>query len=122
MSTKQIAEKRYVVKLSDEERERLNTLIRVGKHPADNGTVQRSGGSCRFGKGQVGIGGPVKSMPNPGTERAVIDCATDLEQQIGAFSRPCICWDLFMRRLTRKFAVPSVIDVPTRRPARYRLA
>jgi transposase len=34
VSTKQIAEKRYVVKLSDEERERLNTLIRVGKHPA----------------------------------------------------------------------------------------
>src|SRR4051812_35433186 len=27
-----------------------------------------------------------------------------------------ICWDLFMRRLTRKLAVPSVIDVPTRRP------
>jgi poly-gamma-glutamate capsule biosynthesis protein CapA/YwtB (metallophosphatase superfamily) len=31
---KQIAVKRYVVKLSDEERERLNTLIRMGKHPA----------------------------------------------------------------------------------------
>src|SRR3954463_2209663 len=27
-----------------------------------------------------------------------------------------ICWNLFMRRLTRKLAVPSVIDVPTRRP------
>jgi hypothetical protein len=33
-----------------------------------------------------------------------------------------ICWLLFMRRLTRKFAVPSVIDVPTRSPARNRLA
>ena len=32
----------------------------------------------------------------------------------------CICCDLFIRRLTRKFAVPSVIDVPTRRPARCR--
>ena len=30
MTTKQITEKRYVVKLSDEERERLNTLIRAG--------------------------------------------------------------------------------------------
>jgi IS6 family transposase len=29
-----------------------------------------------------------------------------------------ICWDLFMRWLTRKLAVPSVIDVPTRKPAR----
>ena len=33
-----------------------------------------------------------------------------------------ICCDLFMRRLTRKLAVPSVIDVPTRRPARWRSA
>ena len=31
---KQIAVKKYVVKLSDEERERLNTLIRNGKHRA----------------------------------------------------------------------------------------
>ena len=34
MTAKQIAVKKYVVKLSDEERERLNTLIRSGKHPA----------------------------------------------------------------------------------------
>src|SRR4051794_17391049 len=34
------------------------------------GTIQRSGGSCRFSKGQVGIGDPVKSMTEPGTERA----------------------------------------------------
>lgn len=41
MTTKQIAEKRYVVKLSDEERERLNTLIRAGKHPARQLTKAR---------------------------------------------------------------------------------
>src|SRR6201996_2902127 len=46
------------------------------------------GGSCRFGKGRVFIGDPVKSMPQPSAERAVIDCATDLEQQIGAPLRP----------------------------------
>ncbi|HXP45883.1 MAG TPA: helix-turn-helix domain-containing protein [Terriglobales bacterium] len=34
MTAKQIAVKKYVVKLSDEERERLNTLIHTGKHPA----------------------------------------------------------------------------------------
>ena len=34
MTAKQIAVKRYVVKLSEEERERLNTLIHAGKHPA----------------------------------------------------------------------------------------
>jgi hypothetical protein len=31
---KEIAVKKYVVKLSDEERERLDSLIRSGKHPA----------------------------------------------------------------------------------------
>ena len=34
MTAKQIAVKKYVVKLSDEERERLDTLIHTGKHPA----------------------------------------------------------------------------------------
>lgn len=34
MTAKQIAMKKYVVKLSDEERARLNTLIHTGKHPA----------------------------------------------------------------------------------------
>ena len=34
MSAKQIAVKKYIVKLSDEERERLSTLIHAGKHRA----------------------------------------------------------------------------------------
>ena len=34
MTAKRIAVKRYVVKLSEEERDRLNTLIHAGKHPA----------------------------------------------------------------------------------------
>src|SRR6202453_3793622 len=34
VTAKRIAVKRYVVKLSEEERDRLNTLIHVGKHPA----------------------------------------------------------------------------------------
>ena len=34
MITKRIAVKRYVMKLSEAERERLNTLIHAGKHPA----------------------------------------------------------------------------------------
>ena len=52
------------------------------------GTVQRSAGSSRFGNGQICACDPVKSVPKPGTDRAVVDCATDLEQQIGAPSRP----------------------------------
>jgi hypothetical protein len=34
VAAREIAVKRYVVKLSDEEREQLNTLIHAGKHPA----------------------------------------------------------------------------------------
>lgn len=34
MDRKEIAVKKYVVKLSDEEREQLNSTIRKGKHPA----------------------------------------------------------------------------------------
>jgi poly-gamma-glutamate capsule biosynthesis protein CapA/YwtB (metallophosphatase superfamily) len=41
VTAKRIAEKRYVVKLSDEEREQLNTLIRAGKHPARQLTKAR---------------------------------------------------------------------------------
>jgi poly-gamma-glutamate capsule biosynthesis protein CapA/YwtB (metallophosphatase superfamily) len=41
VTAKQITEKRYVVKLSDEERERLNMLIRAGKHPARQLTKAR---------------------------------------------------------------------------------
>lgn len=41
MTAKQIAVKRYVVKLSDDERERLNTLIHSGKHPARQLTKAR---------------------------------------------------------------------------------
>jgi hypothetical protein len=33
-----------------------------------DGTVQALGGSCRFGKGRICIGKPVKSMPELGTE------------------------------------------------------
>jgi len=36
--------------------------------------------------GQVFVGNPVKSMSEPGAERAIVDCAADLEQQISAIS------------------------------------
>ena len=41
MTAKQNAVKKYVVKLSDTERERLNTLIHMGKHPARQLTKAR---------------------------------------------------------------------------------
>jgi hypothetical protein len=41
VTAKRIAEKRYLVRLSDEEKEQLNTLIRAGKHPARQLTKAR---------------------------------------------------------------------------------
>ena len=41
MTAKQIAVKRYVVRLSGEEREQLNTMPRAGKHPAWRWTSAR---------------------------------------------------------------------------------
>ena len=41
MADKEIAVKKYVVKLSPEERERLETLLRGGKHPAQRLTKAR---------------------------------------------------------------------------------
>jgi transposase len=41
VTAKQNAVKKYVVRLSEEERERLNTLIRAGKHPARQLTKAR---------------------------------------------------------------------------------
>jgi hypothetical protein len=41
VTAKQIAVKKYVVKLSDGERARLDTLIRTGKHPAWQTTKAR---------------------------------------------------------------------------------
>jgi hypothetical protein len=46
------------------------------------------GGSRCFGNGQVCIPGPIKSAPESRPKRTVVDCTTDLEQQIGAISRP----------------------------------
>jgi hypothetical protein len=73
--------------------ERLAAMIAAGSvvksadgYSLAGGTIQTFGGSCRLGKGRVCIADPVKSMPDSGTERAVVDCATNLEQQISAIS------------------------------------
>jgi Transposase domain (DUF772) len=53
---------------------------RVNWRDARHGDRPDFGGSCGFSKGRVGIGDWVRSMPKPSTERAVVDCAADLEQ------------------------------------------
>jgi hypothetical protein len=61
----------------------------------------------------------LKPLAQPRADRCVVDRATNLEAV--PFRDQRVCYDLFMSRLTGKFAVPSVIDAPTRRSARYRL-
>jgi hypothetical protein len=54
VTAKQAAVKKYVVKLSDEERERLSTLIRTGKHRARQLTKARillKADACEAGEG-----------------------------------------------------------------------
>jgi hypothetical protein len=86
------------------------------------GDCPNIGGSCCFSKGWVGLGELVKSVPNSDTERAVIDRATNLEQQIGAISRPPHLLGFVHPPVDQEICCASVIDVPTRSPARYRLA
>jgi hypothetical protein len=66
------------------------------------------------------IGGWLEFLSEVGTERAIVDGATNLEQQIGNASRSRICCDSLIRRFTRKLAVPSVIADPTVNTARWR--
>ena len=81
------------------------------------------GGSCRVGEPRVLVGMRLKSVAQSRAERSIVDRAANLKQEIQTPLRDQrICCDLFIRRLTRKYAVPSVIEVPTRRPRRYRFA
>ena len=62
----------------------------------------------------------VEFLSESGVEFAVVDGAANLEQEIGAAPRPAhlLRFVQFIRRFTRKLAVPSVMAVPTRNPAR----
>ena len=74
-------------------------------------------------RAKVCIGTPFKSVTEPGTEGAVVDRATNLEQQISASPRPSHLLGLVHAPVDQEVrGVPSVIDVPTRSSARNRLA
>jgi hypothetical protein len=65
--------------------------------------VWGSGGNRRP---RVCIVGWMEFLSAAGTEGAIVDSATGLEQEIGPSSRPAHCCDLTMRRFTRNLAVP----------------
>src|SRR5271154_1998602 len=103
------------------------------------GLSRDRGGSSRLRQLWAWRGDWIEHTTEPGAEHAVVDRAAELKKQIGALRRSAvvaigdrnraglrrdhrICCDLFIRRLTRTFVAPSVIDVPTRKLARRRLA
>src|SRR5208337_3360872 len=55
---------------------------------AGSGTVQTLGGSSRLGKGRVCIGKPVKSMPEPGAERAVVAALAKTPKHLSGLDLP----------------------------------
>jgi hypothetical protein len=79
-------------------------------------------GAGRDRRLRVSIINWVELLSEAGTKRAIVDSATNLEQKIGPRCDQRICCDLFIRRFTRKLAVPSMIAAPTRNPARCRSA
>src|SRR3954453_7621159 len=96
-------------------------MERHGLDPQDTRTgPSRDWGSSRHGHLGDGIDFGFEQLAEAGTEFTVA------QRTWGGRSAPRrdhrTCCDLFIRRLTRKLAVPSVSDVPTRRPARWRSA
>ena len=74
--------------------------------------LSRKWGLRRLGRWRVWVGNRFKELADCRAECAVVDGAADLQQQVGPASGQRTCCDLAMRRLTRKLAVPSVIEVP----------
>src|SRR3954451_10446459 len=95
---------------------RLSCPLRVRMGPS------QSWGSGGHRHWRVWAVGRQEFLPEAGAERAVVESAADLEQQIGPRRVQRICCALTMRRFTRKLAVPSVSAVLTRCPARCRSA
>src|SRR5215218_6050892 len=76
------------------------------------------GGQAALAKSAMGLTSASNSGSKPDPSLPLRTAQRTWSRRSAPLRDHRICWDLFMRRLTRKLAVPSVIDVPTRRPAR----
>jgi hypothetical protein len=72
----------------------------------------------RSGNDLAGIGDPVKSMSKPGTERAVVGRERTWSRRSAPFRDQSHLLGLVHAPVDQEVRCPSVIDVPTRRPAR----
>src|SRR4051812_30913213 len=82
------------------------------------GDRQRNGGQAAIAISDPGLA--LKSCPKPEPNLPLRTAQRTWSRRSAPRRDQRICCDLFMRRLTRKLAVPSVNAVPTRSPARCR--
>ena len=97
--------------------ERILTVLRQCE-----GTAWRLGVSGRNRCLGERIVGGLESLSEAGAERAIMDGAANLKHKIRPSPRPAHLLRFVHPAVHRKLAVPSVIAVPTRNPARYRSA
>jgi hypothetical protein len=81
-----------------------------------------SGGQAALAKSATGLTSPSKSCPTPDPSVPLRTAPRTWSRRSAPRRDQRIGWDLLLRRLTRTLAVPSVMEVPTRRPARWRSA
>jgi hypothetical protein len=106
-----------------EPREASGSLAPPATRSAPDGTAARFFGQatiCRYS--WMWTVGRSELLPETGAESAIADSATNLTSKSASRRDQHICSALFIRRFTRKLAVPSVSTVPTREPARCRSA
>jgi anaerobic selenocysteine-containing dehydrogenase len=102
---------------------RLDFAARTEPCAIAAGSVQKLVGSRGDFDSYIWPADGFKPLTEAGAKRPVVNCAADLQHQVGASPRPAHLLRLVHpTRLTRKFAVPSVTAVPTRMPARCRAA
>src|SRR5215207_8859385 len=95
-------------------------VLRTIGHVFLRGDCQRNGGQAAIAISDPGLA--LKSCPKPEPNLPLRTAQRTWSRRSAPRRDQRMCCDLFMRRLTRKLAVASVNEVPTRKPARWRSA
>src|SRR5208283_3103076 len=97
--------------------------VRVGNVETETGGRQVFGAVAKADTGDcLEIGGVRPQLLLAGADRWRAGISVRSRSRACHYRDQRICCDLFIRRFTRKLAVPSVIAAPTRNSARYRSA
>src|SRR5690349_7268543 len=80
----------------------------------ERGDRQELGGQAAMARSEAGSASVLNSWPSPEPSLPLTTAPRTWSRRSAPRRDQRICCSLFMRRLTRKLAVPSVIEVPTR--------